>query len=140
MILLVTPSARANDCATAMHAAVEDDVLVAGSFRQALGYLRQQEFAAVVVDESLEAAEPQDGELLLQHLGTAVPVFLHFGVAGIDRVIRELRLALRRRNLEFSTARRDAEQLLRSQLRGTLTALLLSCELALEVRNLPSAA
>jgi hypothetical protein len=34
-------------------------------------------------------------------------------------------------------ARREAEQALRSELRNTITALLLSCEVALAVPNLP---
>ena len=140
MVLLVTPSVKAPECAAAMRSAAGEEVKLASSFRQALGSLRQQEFSAVVIDEALEGIDPQDEDLLLQHIGTAMPVFLNFGVTGVERAVRELRLALRRRDLESASARRTVEQTLRSQLRSNLTALLLSCELALEVRNMPPAA
>jgi len=80
------------------------------------------------------------GEVLLQHLGTAVALHVNFAISGIERVIRELRAALNRRKRESLAARRDAEQLLRSELKGTVTALLLTCEIALEVPNLPTPA
>src|SRR5271155_4767444 len=70
-------------------------------------------------------------------MGTAVPVYSNFAIHGIERVSRELRSALHRRNRELQAARREAEQTLRSELKDTITALLLSCELALDVPNLP---
>jgi hypothetical protein len=123
-----------------MSSAAGEEVKVASSFRQALGSLRQQEFSAVIIDEALECIEPQQSTVVLQHLGPAVPVYLNFGVTGIERAVRELRISLRRRQIESAAARRSAEQALRSQLRSKLTALLLSCELALETKGLPAAA
>src|SRR5262252_7460420 len=113
MVLLVTPSARAPECAAAMSSAAGEEVKVASSYRQALGSLRHQEFSAVIIDESLESLEPQEGSVVLQHLGTAVPVYLNFGVTGIERAVRELRISLRRRQLEAAAARRSAEGALR---------------------------
>jgi len=52
-------------------------------------------------------------------------------------VIRELRSALRRRAREVLVARQEAQQTLRHELRETITALLLSCEMALQVPELP---
>jgi hypothetical protein len=49
-----------------------------------------------------------------------------------------LRSALHRRKRELLVARREAEQALRNELKDSITALLLSCEMVLEVPNLPS--
>jgi hypothetical protein len=137
MILLITPSAKARECAQAIEQATTESVQVASTLQQAGNQLRSQEFAAVVMDQSLVEAEPDESELALQHLGTAVVLHINFAISGVERVIRELRAALNRRKREALAARRDAEQVLRSELKGTVTALLLSCEMALGVPNLP---
>jgi hypothetical protein len=137
MILLITPSARARECAQAIQQATTESVQIASTLQQAGNQLRNQEFAAVVMDQSLVEAEPNECELALQNLGTAVALQINFAISGVERVVRELRVALNRRKREALAARRDAEQALRSELKGTVTALLLSCEMALGVPNLP---
>ncbi|HVO81893.1 MAG TPA: hypothetical protein VMT28_14245 [Terriglobales bacterium] len=140
MILLITPSARAQECADALQQATDESAQVAATLQQAATQLRAQEYSAVVVDQSLLDAEPDASETVLQHIGMAMPVHVNFAISGIERVVRELRAALGRRKREVLVARQGAEQALRSELRGTVTALLLSCELALQVPNLPDAA
>ena len=78
--------------------------------------------------------------MLLQHAGTAVPLYVNLAISGSERVVRELKQALRRSQKERQAARREAELALRNQLKDNLTALLLSCELALAVPQLPAAA
>ena len=58
----------------------------------------------------------------------------------MERVVRELRAALHRRKREVLLARQGAEQGLRNELKDTITALLLSCELALQTPNLQATA
>jgi hypothetical protein len=140
MILLITPCTKVQACADALERATERKVKVSSALRQALIDLRTQEFSAVLIDQSLVEAEPADADVLIQHIGTAIPVHVNFAISGIDRVVREVRAALCRRKRESFLARKEAEQLLRSELKGTLTALLLSCELAMQVSNLPGAA
>jgi hypothetical protein len=137
MILLITSLAKAQDCAKALQETSTEPVQVAATLPQALAQLQSHEFSAVVLDQLLLDAEPDDVETIFKHMGAAVPVFSNFAISGIDRVSRELRSALHRRKREFMTARKEAEQALRSELRGTITALLLSCEMALGVPNLP---
>ena len=132
MILLITPSARGQDCAQALH--------LATSLRQAVGCLRAQDFSAVVIDQSALDLEPDEGETLLQHIGTAVPVHVSFAVNSMERVVRELRAALQRREKESLIWRKLAEQGLRNELKGTATAILVSCEMALNAPELPVAA
>jgi hypothetical protein len=140
MILLITPSARAHECAQALQEATAEIAHVAPTLRQAAALLRAEEYSAVIIDQSLVEAEPDDSEMLLQHIGTAIPVYVNSAISGIERVVRELRAALHRRKREERIARQAAEQALRSELKGTVTALLLSCEMALSVPHLPSSA
>jgi CheY-like chemotaxis protein len=137
MILLITSLAKAQDCAKALQETTAEPVLVAASLSEALAQLQAHEFSAIVLDQLLLDAQPDDVETIFKHMGTAVPVFSNFAICGIERVSRELRSALHRRKRELLAARQEAEQSLRSELRGTITALLLSCEMALGVPNLP---
>jgi len=137
MILLITSLAKAQDCAKALQGTTAEPVQVAATLREAVAQLQAHEFSAVILDLLLLDAEPDDVETILKHMGTAVPVFSNFAISGIERVSRELRSALHRRNRESLLARQQAEQALRSELKDTITALLISCEMALDVPNLP---
>jgi hypothetical protein len=137
MILLITSLAKAQDCAQALQETTAEPVHVTATLPEALAQLQAHEFSAVLLDQLLLGAEPDDAETIFKHMGTAVPVFSNFAISGIERVSRELRSALHRRKRELLAARQDAGQALRSELRGSITALLLSCEMALGVPNLP---
>jgi hypothetical protein len=137
MILLITSLAKAQDCAAALQEVIGEPVQLAASLHEAIAQLQAQEFSAVVLDQLLLDAEPDGVETIFKHMGTAVPVYSNFAISGIERVSRELRSAIHRRKRELLIARQEAEQALRSELKGTITALLLSCEMALSVPNLP---
>jgi len=137
MILLISSLAKAQECAQALQEATAETVQVGATLSEAVAQLQAHEFSAVVLDQLLLDAEPDDAETIFKHIGTAVPVFSNFAISGIERVSRELRSALYRRQRELRMARDEAEQTLRSELKQTITALLLSCELALDVPNLP---
>jgi hypothetical protein len=137
MILLITSLAKAPDCAKALQEVTAEPVQVAGNLREAVAQLQAHEFSAVVLDQLLLDAEPDGVETIFKHMGSAVPVYSNFAISGIERVSRELRSAVHRRKRELLIARQEAERDLRSELRGTITALLLSCEMALGVPNLP---
>ncbi len=139
MILLTTPSTRALDCAVAIEAETGQPTQVADSLQQAVSLLRDHEYGAVVLDECLADADPDQSGVLLQHTGTAVVLTINCAITGSDRMVRELRGALRRREKELQAARDAAQQSLRSDLREPLTAILLDCELALSQPNLPPA-
>jgi hypothetical protein len=140
MILLTSSLSSAQKCAGALEEATGEPTVVAAALPDALAKLQAQEFSAVVLDQLLLDAEPDDAEVVLKHLGGAVPVYLNFALANLDRVTRELRAALSRRNREVIAAKREAEQALRHELNEKMTALMLSCEMALQVPNLPELA
>src|SRR5712692_2547984 len=110
VILLITPSARAQDCAKAIQEATAESAQVAATLRQAATQLRAQEYSAVVIDQSLLEAEPDESEMLLQHVGMAIPVHVSFAISGMERVLREVRAALQRRKREVLLARQGAKQ------------------------------
>ncbi len=140
MILFVTPSERAPECAAALHEATGEEVVVAESLARATTFLRAGCYLAVVLDQYLLEAEPQEAEATLEHLGTAIPVQVNLAISGMERLVREVREAVQRRQRDEMRARHAALAKLQSELNGTVTALLLSVELALETPCLPAAA
>jgi hypothetical protein len=140
MILVVTPNLAAEECAEALHQTTSEEVVVAASLREAASLLRSESYLAVVLDQFLLETEPDETETVMRHLGTAIPLQMNLAIIGGARLGREVRAALQRRRREEMAARRAAVGTLQCELNGTVTALLLSCELALNVPGLPTAA
>jgi len=140
MLLVVTPSSKARGCAQVIQQVTSEETHVAATLTQALTQLRAQEYVAVLIDQSFLETEPDESETVLEHIGAAIPVHVNFGINSTDRVVRELRAALHRRKKEVLRGRQDAQQALRNELKSTVTALLLSCEIALQVPGLHSIA
>jgi len=137
MILLITPSARGQQCTESLQATTGQETHWAQNLQEAVTRLREQTYAAAVIDQFLLETEPQESEQMLEHLGTAFPVYINFAVTGMERLVRETRSALHRRQHEESTARRAVKEQMRSEMCETLTAMLLSCELAMSVPDIP---
>jgi hypothetical protein len=140
MILLITPSARRQECAQAVAAATRQPTQVVATLQEAVSHLRAQDYSAVVVDQFLLEAEPDESDQMLQHLGGAFPVYVNCAISGVERVVREVRSALRRRQREEEIARHSAAQAIWSELRESVTAMLLSCDLALSAPELTGSA
>ena len=137
MILLITPSARGQQCADSLSAATGQETHWARHLQEAAARLREQTYTSAVIDQFLLEKEPEESQQTIEHLGTAFPVYINFGVTGMDRLVREVRAALHRRSREESVARRAVAEQMHSEMRETLTALLLSCELAMSVPDVP---
>lgn len=140
MILLITNSSHGQECAATLLAATKIKTTLAPDMRAALALLKDQEFGAVVIDESLLEPSAKSIDVLLKHLGKAVPVFVNLAVSRMERVVRDIQAALRRSEQERAAVRTAVESELRSQLRGELTGILLWTQQALEVPALPSGA
>jgi hypothetical protein len=137
MILLITPSARGQECVTTLKDATGFETHWAENLQQALGRLRDQPYAAVILDQFLLENEPNESDQVFEHLGTAFPVYLNFAVSGMERLVREVRSALHRRKREEIQVRRSVEQQVRGEVCESLTAMLLSCELAMAIPEIP---
>jgi hypothetical protein len=138
MILLMTSMQDAQECAAALAAATGYKVEVAATRRRAVSLMRGREFAAVVLDQVLLEREPALADDVLQHAPGAVPVDVNGAIHDRSRVARQVTTALRRREQQRSAAMRVAAWTLRSELRGALTGILLSSQLALSAPALPA--
>ncbi len=138
MILLITPSARGPECAATLKEATGYETHWAENLQQAVARLREQSYSTVVLDQFLLENDPAESDQVHEHLGTAFPVYLNFAVSGMERLLREVRSALHRRKREETQARLSVEQRLRGEVSESLTAMLLSCELAMAVPEVPA--
>lgn len=137
MILLITSLAKASGLAHALEETAKDAVMIRHSCLEAIGELQTQEFTAVVCDQLLLDSDPDEGRSIVKYLGTAAFVSANLAISAPMRVGREVRWAVERRKRELATAKREAERALRNELNNSVAALLLSCEMALEVPDLP---
>lgn len=140
MILLVTPNPRAQECVGALNEATGEKVILAENLRQAAAALHTESYTAVVLDQYLLETEPDETGTVMRHLGTAIPLQVNLAISGMDRLVREVRAGVQRRRREERAAREAVTKALHSELNGTVTALLLSCELALSTPGIPPAA
>jgi hypothetical protein len=140
MILLITPSASGPQCAEALHAATSQDVHWAQTLQEGAARLREQIYSAAVIDQFLLETEPEESDQMVEHLGTAFPVYINFAVTNMERFLREVRSALHRRRREEASARRAVAEQMHNAMNETLTAMLLSCELAMSVPDVPDRA
>ena len=140
MILLITPSERGPQCVDSLKVSTGEDTHWAQNLQEAATRLREQTYSAAIIDQFLLETDPAESDRMIEHLGTAFPVYLNFAVTGMERLVREVRSALHRRKREEGAARRAVEEQMRIDMRETLTALLLSCELAMSVPDVPDPA
>jgi hypothetical protein len=140
MILLITPSARGQECVATLKEATGEEIQWAENLHQALARLRENTYSVVVLDQFLFENEPSESDHVLEHLGTSFPVYLNFAVSGMRRLLREVRSALQRRLREETQARRSVQQQMHSEMFEALTTMLLSCELAMAVPGVPATA
>jgi CheY-like chemotaxis protein len=136
VILLVTTSSRAKECAAALDRGTGHKTQVVTSVPQAISRLQAAEFDGLAIDQSLLEADFRALDTLLNHAGMAVPLYINLALHSSDRVVREVQLALRRVDKERTMAMQTAERVLRNQLCGEVTGILLNSELALRQKSL----
>jgi hypothetical protein len=79
MILIVTPNLEAGARAEALRQATGEEIVLAESLRQAATLLRAESYLAVVLDQYLLETEPEETEMVMRHLGTAIPLQVKYG-------------------------------------------------------------
>jgi hypothetical protein len=129
--LLVAPETVAEPVAEAIRRTLDAEVVTATSRRSAIACLRRREFAIVVLDEGIAAADPDGTELLYQVAGAAAVLEVNFILSGVERLLRQVRAALVRRARDREQASTDVAAILCGELNGALTGLLLESQLAL---------
>jgi len=136
-ILIVSGIEGVRNCAEVVSKQLGMTVEFASGRREAVDALRHREFAAVGVDETLAECDPEAAEAIWERAGLAIPMQINFALAGAARIIREIRAALQRRLREQAAARRAAREDIDSELKNTVSGLLLQSQLALAERGLP---
>ena len=140
MVLLVTTSSRAKECAAAIERGTGHKTHVVTSVPAAVSKLEAAEYDGLAIDQSLLEADFRALDTLLNHAGMAMPLYINLALHCVDRVVRETQVALRRAEQEKALALRSARRLVGSQLRGEVTGILLNSELALRQKSLPTEA
>ena len=136
-VLLVTGIAGAENCAAVVAKQFSLAVETVSSRKDALAALRRHSYSIVVLDRSLLEAATGDAEAVFKHSGMAIPLEINFAISGCGRMVREIRAALSRRQLEQAAAERAAASSLESNLRDTVAGLLLQSQLALAEPSVP---
>lgn len=130
-VLVVSALSGAENCAAAIMQQMGLDVEMVPGRREALEALRAGTYAAVIVDDSLAEGDPRGAEVLWKMAGLAIPMQVNFALTGSARLVRDLRAALARREQEKGAAHRAALRAVESELRNTISGLLLHTQLAL---------
>ena len=123
-----------------MEYALHEPVQATTSFEQACEEVKKADFSLVVLDQWMSEVSPAGTDSLFRNLGRAVPVLVNFAITGMDRVVAIVRSALERHVVEIHTARESASTMLRAQFKDDVTAVLLSCAVALQEPTLTPAA
>ena len=131
-VLLVSSVRGVEACATTLMQQLGVEVEIATGRADALNALRTGTFAAVIIEESLAEGDPRGAELLWKMAGFAIPMQVNFAVTGSARLVRDLRAALSRRDQEHASAQRAALTEVESDLRSTVSGLVLHTQLALQ--------
>jgi signal transduction histidine kinase len=135
-ILMVTGIEGARNCAEVVGKQLGMEIKVADGRKAALATLRPEEFAVVVLDDTIAECDPAAAEAIWERAGLAIPLQINFALSGAARLVREIRAALHRREREQLLARRAAAAAVEAELRTTVAGLLLHSQLALSSQEI----
>lgn len=130
-ILIITGMEGAENCAAALSRLLTTECDIAPGRRAAIAALNRCEYAAVVMDESVSDSDPQGADLIWERAGLAIPIEINFALTGVQRLAREIRMALSRAERERAIARAAAAAAIENELKSTVAGLLLHSQLAL---------
>lgn len=135
-MLMITSILGAENCAAALANQLGFSVETSSNRKEGMARLRRREYTIVVVDDAIAESDPDGAELLWKHAGLAIPLQINFAISGTARLVREVRAVLARREHEQLLAMRAAAVAVESELRDTVTGLLLHSQLALNEPSL----
>ena len=131
MIMLVTTSPRARECAAAIEQSTHQKTQIAASLARAVECLQSNDYDLLVLDESFNHTEIGGVNLLLNHAGPAMPVYVNLALHGAERVAREAQNGLARFVREKLGGHAVGGELVAQRVAGEVTAILLNSELAM---------
>jgi len=130
-ILIVTGMEGAENCAAMLTKLLSMECNAAQGRKAALIALKRNDYAAVVMDEGFIDTDTPGADLIWENTGLAIPVQVNFALTGAQRLAREIRMALNRRERERALAKEAAAATFERELKSTVAGLLLHSQLAL---------
>ena len=130
-LLILTAIAGAASCALKLGAQLGFPAEAVATRREGLVALRAHRYTALVIDDAIAESDPAGVEMLRKYAGAAAVVEVNFVLSSVARVAREVRWELLRRKQEQGLAMRAAYAAVETELRATVTGLLLHSQLAL---------
>lgn len=130
-LLLIVLESAAPPIVEALRRDLRAEVETTCSRRSALTSLRRNDFALILIDDSLATADAASIDLIYQNAGSALVIELNLSLSSAARIVRQARSALSRRSRELAQARTTASAALLSEINSTLTGVLLESQLAL---------
>lgn len=130
-VLLIGPEPTSQRVAEMLRHNLDLAVEIAANRRAGLALLRRSEYALVLLEESLAAADPEATDSLYALAGAAPVLEINFAITGPMRAVRQVRAALVRRDHDRAQARAAAAAKLQCELNASLSGLLLESQLAL---------
>ena len=109
----------------------------AATLQEASERLRGAPCRTAVLDSGLLETDPKGVDRVLAEI-PSTPIFPNLAICGPERLVCEIKAALRRSSQESQRAHEHARTELRSDLEDCVTTFLLTCELALQVPDLPN--
>ena len=138
MVLLISNSKSKQECVVALEKSLGEQVISVASLQQAGTRLRTGEYSVIIVDQSWAGADPTAADSLWRLAGAAPVLSVNFAISSVERIARDVKAALARRQHEQLHATRAAQAALRNELTGAISGILLSSELALAQPALPT--
>lgn len=135
--LIVTGIDNIETTAASLASQLQLTVEIASNRSAALRLLGRRVYTILILDELLAESDPEGANLLWKHAGLAIPLQMNFALAGSERLEREVRAALTRRQREQQLAGAAAVAALDLELKDAITDFLLESRLALAETNLP---
>ncbi len=136
-VLIVTAIEGAENLARALSREADAVVEIARSRRAALARLRRRSVTALLLDTSLPDAEMTTSDMVWQNAGSAVPLEINLCTLGAAGVVRLLRNVLDNREQAEILGRREGVNAVATDLKSTITSLLLQSDLMLRDKAAP---
>src|SRR4051812_20443508 len=137
MVLLISSSKSSQESVVVLEKSLGRPVFSVAGVQQAGARLRGGDCSVIVIDQSSAGADPSTADSLYKVVGAASVISVNFAISSVERIARDVRAALDRRQHEQLHATRAAQAALRNELTGPISGILLSSELALAQPALP---
>lgn len=132
MNLLISASPRNKECAEAIEEFTQSRTNICSDLTKAATLARSGEYTAIIFDQASLPPDAAGMDEILRNAGLAVPVYVNSALMSTGRIMAEVRSALSRLEREKKIAVQQAEVMLRNDLKGEITGILIAAELALE--------